>query len=135
MQLDESRRQLFEGSRRGEGAIDERPASTLRRNFATHQPLFPAIFEDGFDGGGVFSRADQVARRTAAEEQAYGFDEDRLPCTGFAGQDVEPGLEIDLDGVDNGEVANFQKAEHEKRENSNPNIGLTAILPVCYCVL
>src|SRR5439155_24182154 len=49
------------------------------------------------------------------------------------GQDVQAGLELHLDGVDHGQVTNFEKAEHEKRENSNPNIGLTAILGVCYC--
>ena len=58
--------------------------------------------------------ADEVGRRAAAEEQADRFDEDRLAGAGFAGEDVEAGLELDLDGVDDREVADAEEAKHRK---------------------
>ena len=61
------------------------------------------------------------------EQQADRFDEDRLARAGFAGQDVQAGVEFDLDRINHREVLNAQEAEHENGENSNRNIGLTAI--------
>ena len=62
-----------------------------------------------------FARADQVGRRAAAHQQADGFDEHRLPCPGFAGQDVQTRLEFNLDRIDDGEVLNAKEAKHRKR--------------------
>ena len=76
----------------------------------------------------VLAGADEVARRAAAEQQADGLDQDRLAGAGLAGQDVEAGVELDLDRVDDREVRDAEEAEHaESDENSNPNIGLTAV--------
>ena len=62
----------------------------------------------------VFAGADQVARRAAAEQQADRFDQDRLAGAGLAGQDVEAGVELDLDRVDDREVLDAEEAEHRK---------------------
>ena len=59
-----------------------------------------------------FARADEVGRCAASHEQPDRLDEHRLAGPGFAGQDVQPGLEFDLDRIDNGEVLNAQKAKH-----------------------
>ena len=37
---------------------------------------------------------------------AHGFDEDRLPRAGFAGKDIQAGIELNLDRVDDREVPN-----------------------------
>ena len=101
-----------------------RPCAVISRR--TMQ-LFPAALEDGLDRRGVLAGADEVAGRAAAEQQADRLDEDRLAGAGFARQDVEAGLEFDLDGVDDRQVADAQEAKHGRSENSNHNIGLTAI--------
>src|SRR5207253_7192577 len=134
VQLDEPRRQLLQGARRRERAVDERTASTLRRDLAADQQFFSAAVEDGFDGGDVLVGPDKVARRAPAQEQADRLNENRFAGSGFACQDIEAGVEFHLDRVDDREVADLQKAEHEKGKNSNGNIGLTAISRVCYPV-
>ena len=80
--------------------------------------------------GDVLAGADEVAGRAAAEQQPDRLDEDRLAGPGFARQDVEAGLELDLDRVDDGEAFDAEEAKHggKKSENSNRNIGLTAVL-------
>ena len=89
-----------------------RPCAVISRRTSSSRP--PRL-EDGFDGGRVLAGADEVARRAAAEEQADRLDEDRLARAGFAGQDVEARLELDLDGVDDREVRDAEEAEHLKR--------------------
>ena len=66
-------------------------------------------------GGGVLARADEVAGGAAAEQQADGLDEDGLAGAGLAGQDVEAGVELDLDRVDDREVPDAQEAKHAER--------------------
>ena len=128
VELDQPRGQVLQRARRGERTVDERPAAPLRGNLAADEQLFPARFEDRFDGCGLLTSADEVARGTAPQEQADGFDEDRFACACLAGQHVEAGIELHLDRVDDGEMADPQEAKHwRKRENSNPNIGLTGI--------
>ena len=96
-------------------------------DLAPDQQLFPAALEDGLDGRGVLAGAHEVARRPSAEQKADRLHEDRLPRAGFAGQDVQAGVELDLDRVDHREVLDAQEAKHAESENSNRNIGLTAI--------
>jgi len=114
MQLDEARGQLFQRSSRGEYAIDECAAAPLSGDFTTDDQLLSAVLENRFDRRCVLARPHQVAGSTAAKQQTNGFDEDRLPCPGFTGEDVESGVELHLEGVDDGEVTYFEKAEHER---------------------
>ena len=95
-------------------AVDERAAAALRGDLAADEQLFAAALEDRFDGRGVLAGADEVARGAAAEQQADGLDEDRLAGAGFAGQDVQAGVELDLDRVDDREVLDAKEAEHRK---------------------
>ena len=87
-------------------AVDEGAAAALRGDLAPDQQLFAAALEDRFDRRGVFAGAHEVARRAPAEEQADGLDEDRLAGAGFARQDVQAGIEFDLDRVNHREVLN-----------------------------
>ena len=128
VQLDQARRELLERADGGEVAVDERAAASLRRDFATDDELLAVGgFEDGFDIRRIFASSNEVSRRASAEEQADGFDEHRLAGARFAGQDVQARAELDFDRVDHGQSSDAQEAKHEKKENSNPNIGLTAV--------
>ena len=69
-------------------------------------------FEDRFDGGQVFTGADEVGGGAAADEQADGAHQDALACPGFAGQDGEARPELQLEAVDDCKVLDAQKAEH-----------------------
>ena len=102
-----------------------RPCAVISRRTSSSSPPLSKIASIA---RGVLAGADEVARRAAAEQQADRLDEDRLAGPGLAGQDVEAGLELDLDRVDDREMLDAEEAEHaEKRENSNRNIGLTAV--------
>ncbi len=129
VQLYQPRRQILQRTGCGERAVDERAAAPLSGDFPTDEQLFSAIFENRFNRGRVLAGADEVARGSTAEQQPDGFDKDRLSRPGFAREDVEPGIEFDLDRVDDREVPYAQETKHvEKRENSNRSIGLTAVL-------
>ncbi len=89
----------------------------MRRDLAPHEQLFSTALEDGFDSGGLLARPHEVAGGTAPKEQPYRLHQDRFACAGFAGQDVEARVELDLDGVDHGEVLDAKEREHvTKRE-------------------
>lgn len=144
VQLDQPTRQVTEGRRGGEGAVDERATPTLRRDLAPNQHVFPIAFEDRFDRRDVFSGADQIARRAAPEQQADGADQHRLSGTGLASQNVEAWSKLNLDSIDDRELLNSKKSQHWKRwwlglvmyaslkrratnRNFNRSIGLTGI--------
>ena len=136
VQLDQTPGEILERAGRGERAVDEGAAASLGRDFAANQQLLPAAVEDRFDGRRVLAGPHEVARRSPAEQQADGFDQNRLAGAGFARQDVQARVEFDLDRVDDGEVPDAKEAEHDGRcvrrterkgKNSNRNIGLTAL--------
>ena len=77
VQFDEAVRQVLEGGRGGERAVDEGAAAALRRDLAAHDRLRAVGgFEDGFDRGEVFAGSQEVLGGAAAKQQADGFDED-----------------------------------------------------------
>ena len=61
--------------------------------------------EDRLDRGGVFAGADQVSRGAAADQQADRADQDGLAGAGLAGEDVEARLELELEAIDDGQIA------------------------------
>ena len=69
-------------------------------------------FEDGLNRRGVFAGADEVGAGAAADEQVDGLDEHGLARAGFAGEDVEARFELDLESVDDRQVAHAEKAKH-----------------------
>ena len=100
----------------------------LAVNLAADQDLVVPAFEDRFDAGGVLAGPDEVAGGAAAEQEIDRSDENRLARSGFAGQDVQAGVEFDLDRIDDRKVGDREESEASERdENSNPNIGLTAV--------
>ena len=115
-----------------EVTVDERTTAALRGNLAAHKPLFSANFEDGLDCRCVFACANKVARRASAQQQANGLDENGLTGPGLAAEDVQSGVELDLNGVDDRKASDREETKHRREENSNPNIGLTAIFTSCY---
>src|SRR5262249_39560566 len=114
VELNETGRQILKGAGGGQRPIDKRAAPSLRRDLPADQQLFPAVFEDGLDRRGLFTRSDQIAGGATAKEQSDRLDEYRLPRAGLAGQDVEAGVELHLDRVDDREMLNAQEAEHGK---------------------
>jgi len=125
--LDQIRRQFLQAASRRQRSIHERAAPALRANLAPHQDFRFSTLEDGFDCRSILTRPDQVTRCTSSKQQPDGLHENRFARSGFARQDVQAGVEFDLSRIDNREVGNAQETQHLKRENSNPNIGLTAV--------
>ena len=125
VELDESRRKFLEGGGRCEFAVDERAAPAAGADLAPDNQLVSVAFEDGLDGGALLASSDEVSRGSAAEQQAHRLNEDGLACPGFACQDIQAGIELDFDGVDDRQAPNPEKTQHGGRRNSNRNIGLT----------
>ena len=92
--------QIPEAGGGGELAVDERAAAPLARDLSPDEALFPAALEYGLDSGDRLAGADELGRRAAAKQQPDRFHEDRLPGTGLAGEDVQAGVELQLDGID-----------------------------------
>src|SRR5262249_20836419 len=59
-------------------------------------------------------RADQRRIAPAAEQQADGLRENRLPCSRLAGDRVEAGREVELGVADEDEVLDAQTAQHQR---------------------
>ena len=66
----------------------------------------------------VFAGPNELARRPAPEQQADRLDEDRLAGAGLAGQDVQAGIELQFDRIDDRKVFNPEKAEHREKERT-----------------
>jgi hypothetical protein len=115
VQLDESVREFAQRSRRRERIVHEGPAATLCRDLAADDHLAAVDLEDGLNAGGIGARAHQVARRPPAEKEADRLDQDRLARARLASEDVQAGLELDLDLIDDREIADRQVPQHAWR--------------------
>jgi hypothetical protein len=111
VEIDERRCQLPERTGRSERAVNERPAaSTLRRNLASNDQLRSIVpLENGFDRRGVFTGSHEIARGTAAGKQADGPYQDGFAGTGFAREDTQSRLELQLEPIDDGEMADAEE--------------------------
>src|SRR5262249_24407413 len=118
VELDEPVRQLLQRSGGRERAVDECAASSLGRDLAAHEQLFSTALEDGLDRCCLFARSYQLARRAPADQESNRFHEDGFAGAGFAREDIEPGVEFDLDGVYDGEMVNTEEAEHAESERT-----------------
>jgi len=56
----------------------------------------------------VRTRSDEAI----TEEEANGFDDDGFAGPRFAGQDIEPGFELDVDRLDDCEITDAEEAQH-----------------------
>src|SRR5262245_38688523 len=113
VQLDQTVSQLPEGSGSGERAVNERSAPPLARDLPADNYLRRiGGLEDCLDRGLRLAGSDQISRGARSQKEAYGLDEDGLSCSRFTSEDVEAWLELDLDRLDHGEVANAKQAKH-----------------------
>jgi hypothetical protein len=64
------------------------------------------------DRRGVLASAHEVAARAAADEQIDRLDEHGFSGAGFAGEDVQPRFELDLETLDHRQMSHAEKAEH-----------------------
>ena len=122
MELDQPVRQVLERGGRGQRARDEGAAPALCGDFASNDQVggLARDFEDRFDGGEVLAGAHQVGRRTAAQQEADGLDEDGLAGPGFARQDVERMFKLDRDRLDDRQVADGKVAQHRRGGEGMP---------------
>jgi hypothetical protein len=56
--------------------------------------------------------ANIVFGTAAAQQQAYGPQQNRFTRPGFAGYNVQPGGEIDFEFFNNGKILNFESLQH-----------------------
>ena len=78
-------------------------------NFAADADLRPvSVLEVGFDRRLWRSSANEVGCRARTKEKADRLDKNRLAGACLAGQDDEPGLEVDFDSLDHRQVADAE---------------------------
>ncbi len=97
VQLDQPRGQILQRTGGRQVPVDERTAPALGGDLASDQQLLAPAFEDGLDCRAVLPGSDQVAGGATAQEQPDRLHEDRLAGSGFPGEDVQPGVELELD--------------------------------------
>lgn len=90
VQLHESIGELAKRAGRCQRAIDEGPAAALTRDLSANEALSGrGVLEDRLDGGLGLASTDQIGGCAPAEQEADGLDQDRLPCPGLTGENVE----------------------------------------------
>src|SRR5215217_3754769 len=64
------------------------------------------------DGGRSGSRPYHVGTDPVSEDRPESVNEDRFTGAGFSGQDIQPGTERNLDGLDDSEITDREFDEH-----------------------
>ncbi len=129
VQVDQLLAQRAELRQRHRVAVDEGPRAALRIEHATHQHLAVLVGKRVLGEPGTrVRRVGDVERgrelrpfgagpdlphfEAVAEQEPERVEEDRLARTGFAGEHGKPGIELEVERVDEHEVADRQVAEH-----------------------
>jgi biopolymer transport protein TolQ len=128
MQLHQTVREVLQCASGGERPRNERAASALRRDFATHDNFVSVVFEDRLNGSEVLSRPDQILRRSSPQQETDGLDENGLAGAGLARQNIERVFKFDCDRLEDRQVPDRQVTNHK----SLRIMGLTAFRGVCY---
>ena len=106
VEIDEVGGQLAQRRARHQRAVDEGAAAALGRDLAPDDQFAAVgVFEDRLDRRLLLPGPDEIRRRAAADEQPDGSDQDRLARAGLAGEHVEARIELDLEAIDDGEIA------------------------------
>ena len=68
--------------------------------------------EDGLDRRQFLASAYEIGAGAGADQQVDGFDEHRFAGAGFPGQQVQARFELDLELIDDRQVAHGEEAKH-----------------------
>ena len=110
--LEQASGQVAQRARGGQRAVDERAAAALRGDLAAHDDFLVAGVEDRLDGRQLLARPHEIARRPRAQQESHRLDQDGLAGAGLSGEHGEPGVELDLEPFDDGQMLNTQIAQH-----------------------
>src|SRR5687767_3313070 len=114
VELDESLRHIAQRARGRQRTLDERSAPPLAGDLPSEDHLVPVgrVLEDGFDGGLELASPHQIGGRTGPQQEPDSLHEDRLAGARLTREDVEPRVELDLDGFDDSQVPDAEEAQH-----------------------
>ena len=76
----------------------------------------------------LLTGANQTACRAAADQETKGTKYDGLAGSGLTREYCEPRLQVELDLVNNSEVLDAQKANHQGKLTSHPECGARDVL-------
>lgn len=110
--------------------VDKDPATTTRANLSPdqkplvepldsrvgqqlNQRLVPFQIKEALDRRPLRPGAEHIWREACALKQAEGIDDDRLSRSGLTAQEIESGLELKLKSVDQRQIVDIEKLEHE----------------------
>ena len=98
---------------RGQRVIDVGSAPALGTDLAADQHL-AAVGppEDRFDGRGGFTGADEAGGCPRSEQEPERADDDRFSGAGFARENGQAGLELELEFIDHGQMLNAKEPDH-----------------------
>ncbi len=141
VQVDQAFADVGELGQRRRATVDVRTASSLRIEHAAQQQRsfvgeilrgepraqFRRLVavELGGDFGSVGARTQLPRLEAIAEQQRQRVEQDRFAGARFAGQHGEAGPELDLECLDDGEIANGKQAKHRfvvRRQTRAPPI-------------
>ncbi len=100
-------------------------SSSPARDGLLFQPLLELArrlgeLEGGGDLGALRAVAHHFRAGAAAGQQLQRIDQDGLAGAGFAGEHREPGTQLQLHVVDDGEVADLQMGQHRSQRSELP---------------
>ena len=128
--LDRRRADVAEQRRRDRRGADERAAAAVGLERAADQQRLAGIALDpllgeqakrgmivgepdfGGDRRHGCARANQAAIGAKAQRQAERVEQDRLARAGLSGEHAEPGLEVELEALDEHDIPDFEVAQH-----------------------
>ncbi len=102
-------------------------ALILRVQIASGQPMADVIpvlqVKDNVDFGAIGPMSDNIGTAPVAQGQPQGVDEDGFAGAGFAAEDGETRGELQVQGLDDGEVVDLNRREHDRLAYTNGRHG------------
>src|SRR5688500_2770911 len=80
------------------------------------------VIEQSFDRCFIFTVANNVGSAAFAGDEPQGIENDRFAGTGFTGEDVKAGLELQHDLIDDRKILNAKLAQHR-----SPSLALSPL--------
>src|SRR5262245_517251 len=116
VQINERRAQVAKRRAGDERPVNRRAAASLRGDLAPDDDVGASrSLEDSLHGGRLFTGADEFSRGTPSDEQSNGAHENGFSRSSLPRENVQAGLELNLQAVDDGQVADGKETQHGTR--------------------
>jgi len=127
MDVEKGRSQFAQRRNGARLIVDVNPIPFIRRDLSPDNDLvafgieseaieagIDVCFKNGLDDGACLTGPDHFGRGFRAGQQSQGVDDNGLSGSGFAGKQVETGIEVKFELVDEGKISDAKKPQHTR---------------------